>query len=162
MASVQITMNRAWTGATPVLVTNGAEGQPSSTLNEATAHLLGNANLPQSQTITWIGVEMSVATSGASPIALMGGGPYAPSLSIVINGTTSDTRASALALSAFEVGVTDCPFVWQPQFGLPPSSSSTGCFALAVPTGSTVSVIGFDLSTARGYPGLDHIAQWSV
>ena len=117
----QVTVNRAWFGATPVLITDGPEGQPSSTVAEALGRLLRNAQLPPTQKVTWIGIEMTVSTSGAFPIASMGaGGPGVPFFTIVVNGSLKSSLASDLALSAFEIGVAGCPFAWKSGFGSTP------------------------------------------
>jgi hypothetical protein len=160
-SGIRIQVHRVWVGATPVLPTDGPEIQLHATLAGAVGQLLSRAQLPPTQQVTWLGVDLSETTLGNSPFGLLGaGGPGAPYLTIVVNGSRTGL-ASSLAVSFAEIGVAGCPFAWPKTFGSVPSSSSSGCFALAVPAGVTVSSVGFDLTLTTG--GAEQkVARWGV
>ena len=159
---VRISVDRAWPGATPVLAPDGIQALPESTLVGFMNMLLARAGLPAAQPITWIGVKATITTSGARPIAVMSpGGPGNAYLDLALNGSSESSPASVLALSALGVGIVDCPFLWRTSFGAVPSSSVSGCFAVAVPAGTELSTFGFDLTSASG--GAPHaVARWQI
>jgi hypothetical protein len=84
-------------------------------------------------------------------------------LYFVVNGPGSalGTDDSTLLESGFEVGVQGCPFPFPPlgQGSLRLNQSVSGCVALAVPVGTKVSTVGFELAPV-GAPA--HVVQWSV
>ena len=161
-AGIHIAVNRVWVGAAPELPTDGTEIQPQATLAGAVGQLLTEAHLPPTQKVTWIGVELSDTTYGNFPLGLLGGGgPGVPYLTIVVNGSLGGSLASELDVSFAEIGVAGCPFAWPRAFGSTPSSSSSGCFALAVPSGVSVSSVGFDLTLTTG-GAEQHVAQWRL
>ena len=73
-----------------------------------------------------------------------------------------DERAdSQLPQLAFVVGVPGCPFPFVGDQSLLPGAGVNGCVALAAPTGTRVSTVGFDLQLAAGGPS-QHVAQWKA
>jgi hypothetical protein len=152
-ASVQITVNRIWTGAVPVAYAG------SFTLDQVLKHVDAPAK------VEWIGVSLSMVNTGQIYIGFVGAsGPGANSLFIMVNGYGPQLGSAADTLGfadvGFYVGVQGCPNESLAGGGsIPSGQSASGCLAIPVPAGLAVSSVGFGLTAAIGNPEY-HVAQW--
>jgi hypothetical protein len=162
--SVTFTIHRMWTNAAPEYDGNGP---PGTTLSDALRSLFTPLHLPTDTDLAWVGLDFTVTNNGQTPIeGATATGPGVPVLTFIINdygATANQGMASDFTVTGFAVGVPGCPF--PASFGIQGFLGSghtwSGCVALAVPAGVTVTSVGFVLGPYLGTPSWK-VAQWST
>jgi hypothetical protein len=160
----EVAVNRVWMDAIPQHETADSALTGVTTLSGAVRYLLASAHLPLDTKLTWVGVDLAITiTEGEGIVLGSATGQGQTVLFFVVNGpgSASGTDDSILLESGFEVGVQGCPFPFPPlgQGSLRRNQSVSGCVALAVPVGTKISTVGFELAPV-GAPV--HVAQWSA
>lgn len=155
----QFTVHRVWVGATPEF--HGQSLWTGATFSQFLIQTLRAAHLPPTQQLEWVGIDLSIETQRGFQL-VSPGGPGAPFLTFVVNGqgpVSGDTDTWLVTEAGFSVGVPGCPFPFE-SLAVASGASISGCVAVPVPAGTTVSTVGFNLAQ----PGeiLGRVAQWQA
>jgi len=162
-AGARVVVDRIWTDATPQLSPASAQALPAGwTMADAENRLLAGTGLSAAQ-VTWMGVELSVATTGSAGIEpSCGGRTGPPCLAFVAHGTGAGAAAlTELVGTGWVFGVPGCPYPWSTEDEMAPGTSVSGCVAIAVPVDTTVDAVGMDLTTGSGFAPHD-VALWQA
>ena len=142
-ASGRFVISRVWAGATPRFDVPGRTFAPGFL-----------AHIPKS--VNWVGIDLTIVNTGHSDLSPgHADGPGAAVLYLVVNGQYH--FSGDLSELGFSVGIPGCPFPF--SSALLSGTSTSGCVAIAVPSGLKVATVGFDLTVATGGAG-NHVAQW--
>jgi hypothetical protein len=166
VVSDAFTVHCIWTNVTPALEAGGPFPL-GTTLPGLLRSLFTPLHLPTDADLAWVGLDFTVTNNGQTPIeGATATGPGVPVLTFIINdygATANQGTDSDFLITGFAVGLPDCPF--PAGFGIQGFLGSghtwSGCVALAVPAGVTVTSVGFVLGPHLGTPAWK-VAQWNA
>jgi hypothetical protein len=153
--SARFTVYRVWNINAP----KSESGSPTYILNQV-AH---------GERIKWVGLDLAITNTSSSNSPEAGGliwlgtapGPGVPVLFVFVNGQDLAPPAPPWTLLdelVYIEGVPGCPFPFSGGT-IAAGATTMGCSAVAVPTGATVSEVGFAFGPVEG-GSAERFAQW--